>query len=337
MKRSRTILQLLLGILIALAALWLTYRSIDLAGLLDVLRNAHWAALALVLPPLALSYVFRTLRWQVLLSPIRRTSFGEAMPPLLVGFMVNSLLPARVGELVRALLLSRRIGISRASSLGTVFLARTFDGLTLTAMTLLAMASLWGLLDRGVRTGLVAASAGYIVVLLCAVALRKWKRRAADAFVWPFRKGGMGHLADRAERMMLSFADGLDTLSSWREVVQISLLSLGVWLSLALSVAPAFLALRLPMQWHYPVLVLILAAFGMLIPTPAGTGTVHATLRFVLPAVTVLTAAQAAALALVFHASQFIPIIVAGIIAAVREGVRPKDVVDQAEDLDRYT
>jgi uncharacterized protein (TIRG00374 family) len=327
LKRANTLVQLAIGASIALLALWLTYRNTDTTILLQVLSGARWELLLLVLPPLALSYVFRIVRWQVLLGPIRRTSFRDASSPLLAGFMINSVFPARIGELIRALLLSRRTGISRASSFGTVVLDRIFDGLTLTAMTLAAMASLWGLLDPGVRTGLIAASAGYIMVLLLAMALRRWRGRAAASIVWPLERIGARGVAARLEKLLLSFAEGLSTLQNWRETLQISLLSIGVWLSLAVSVAPAFWALRLPMDWHYPILVLILAAFGMLIPTPAGTGTVHATLRFVLPAVSVLTSPQAAALALVFHASQFIPIILVGVVIAISEGMRAEDVI----------
>lgn len=329
MKRTRTLIQLALGLSIAVLALWLTFRNTDRAGLLQVLGGARWEVLLLVLPPLALSYVFRIVRWQVLLGPIQRTSFRDASSPLLAGFMINSVFPARIGEVVRALLLSRRTGISKASSFGTVVLDRIFDGLTLTAMTLVSTASLWNLLDPGVRTGLIAASAGYVAVLLCAMALRKWKDRTAAALVWPLRRMGLRGPSDRLEQVLLSFSAGLATLQNWREVVQISLLSAGVWLSLAVSVAPAFWALRLHMEWHYPILVLILAAFGMLIPTPAGTGTVHATLRFVLPAVSVLSSAQSAALALVFHASQFIPIILVGMAASIHEGMRAEDVMNQ--------
>ncbi len=327
MSRSRLVLQLALGVAIAVAAMWLTYRSLDLDGLRSTLSGARWALLLLVLPPLALSYVFRIVRWRLLLAPLRPVPFAAAAPPLLAGFMVNSILPARVGEFVRALLLSRRTGVPRASSLATVVLARLFDGLTLTAMSLVAVFGLWDRLAVPVRTGLILAGAGYVLVLLFLVALRIWRARACALASMPFRLAGLARPAALLERALLSFADGLEILRSVRELLSVALMSLLVWFCLALSVAPAFMALSLGFEWFYPALVLILAAFGMLIPTPAGTGTVHAALAVVLPAVSSLSPAEAGALALVFHASQFLPIILAGLAAAIHEGLRPRDVV----------
>lgn len=328
MSRRRLLLQLAAGVAIAAAALWMTFRSLDLDGLAGVLQNVRWPLLLLVLPFLGLSYVFRTIQWQILLSPVRRVGFGCAVSPLLAGFMVNSVLPARLGEVARALLLSRRTGIPRASSLATVVLSRIFDGLTLTAMSLAALASLWDRLDPPVRTGLILAGAGYVLVLAFAVSMRVWRGKACSLSVAPLRLAGFHRAADRVEGVLLSFADGLAVLRSVRDLALVALLAILVWTCLALSAVPVFYALSLPFRWYYPALVLILAAFGMLVPTPAGTGTVHAALTAVLPAVTALTSPQAFGLALVFHATQFLPIIVAGLAAALREGLRPADVVD---------
>lgn len=328
MSRRKLVVQLAAGLAIAVTALWLTYRSLDLEGLSSVLARADWLLLLLALVPLALSYVFRIMQWRVLLSPLRKVSFAEAAPPLLAGFLVNSIFPARIGEVVRALLLSRRTGVPRASSLATVALSRVFDGLTLTAMSLIAVALLWERLDAPVRTGLILAGAGYVIVLFFVIALRIWRAKACALAVKPFRVLGFQSFAGRVEAALHSFADGLAVLRSFRDLISVSILSILIWSSLVVSVTPVFWALSLPLRWYYPALVLILAAFGMLVPTPAGTGTVHAALTAVLPAVTEFSTVQSGALALVFHASQFLPIIVVGLIVALHEGLKARDVVE---------
>ncbi len=329
--RNRLWRHLAVGLVIAAAALYLTYRKTDAAELGGILERTTWPLLLLVLVPLAMSYVFRIIRWRVLLSPVRRVSAEEATGPLLTGFMVNSLLPGRVGELARALLLSRRTGVSRASSFATVVLARLFDGLTLAAMTLLALAVLWSDLRGPIRTGLIGAAVLYLIVLAVLVALGRFRQRAVDVLTWPLRKLGLSGPASRLAGILASFVTGLEALRNLREVVVVSLLSLCVWLSLSLSVLPVFWAMHLQVEWYYPVLVLILAGLGMLIPTPAGTGTVHGALVLVLPQLTMIGEGTARVLALLFHTTQFLPIILVGIVAAVREGISVREVERIAE------
>ena len=175
------------------------------------------------------------------------------------------------------------------------------------------------------RAGLIAAGGLYLSILAAFVLLRLRRRSAMRLLLWPFRRAG-SHFRERLERALGSFADGLGVLQSGRELVQVIVASLGVWTLIVLSVTPVFYALRLPFLWYYPVLVIILAALGMLIPTPAGTGTIHAALAFALPVLTSLGTSESGLLALVFHLTQFLPIILVGIIAAVSEGVSTRDI-----------
>lgn len=73
------------------------------------------------------TFVLRSLRWQVLLVPLARLPFGKVRDALLIGYMVNLLLPARMGELARALTLWKTTGTSRRGALTSVALDRLMD------------------------------------------------------------------------------------------------------------------------------------------------------------------------------------------------------------------
>jgi uncharacterized protein (TIRG00374 family) len=322
------------GLLIAGVALYLTYRKTDPVALLQALREMQWPVLALVLPPLVLSYTFRILRWRKLLSPIGRISSRDAAGPLITGFFVNTLLPGRVGEILRALLLSRRTGISRASSFGTVVLARIFDGLTLAAMTLVVLAVFWGRLDGTTRLGLAAAGFMYIAVLAMLVSLRRFRERSARALAAPLRWVGLGSIARKAEKVFISFSEGLEILRDWRDTLKVSIYSILIWGTLTVSVIPVFWAMHMHMFWYYPVLILVLAGLGMLIPTPAGAGTVHGALVLVLPGLIGISLESTRVLALIFHTTQFLPVIIVGLVVAIREGVTASQVSRIAENED---
>jgi uncharacterized protein (TIRG00374 family) len=334
MRFTRTARHVAIGLFIAAIALFLTYSKIDTTEVSATLSESDWPLLLLVPLPLALSYIFRIVRWRILLTPMGKVSSRQAAGPLLAGFMINSLVPARAGEVVRALLLSRKTGISRSSSLATVVLARLFDGLTLTGMALVALTFLWSQIQPEVRAGLIAAGGLYLLVLAAFVLLRLRRRSAMRLLLWPFRRAGV-HFREKLERALDSFADGLAVLQSGRELLQVIIATIGVWSMIVLSVVPALYALRLPFLWYYPVLVIILAALGMLIPTPAGTGTIHAALVFALPVLTTLSSSESGLLALVFHLTQFLPVILVGIIAAVSEGVSTRDIEQVERDGER--
>ena len=316
-KHSR-LLKLSAGILIAALAIWLTVRKTDWNELGAVFQTAGWGYALAVIPALAASYLFRTYRWVTLLAPMGKVKKSTAAPPLITGFMLNSILPGRLGEFARAALLSRKTKIPFASSFATVVVARLFDGLALTGLALVVMAAMWSSLSPAVRGGLIAAGCGYITVLLVLVALRKWHERTVAVMVWPLKRFKLFKIASAAEKMLLDFSSGLDILKDPRELLRVSFFSVLVWLSLCASVIPVFMALGIQWEWYYPALVLVLAGFGMLIPTPAGTGTVHYALGVIFPAVTGLPEPEAKAMAIFFHATQFLPVIIAGL--AVSKG-----------------
>ena len=331
MLKARTWRNLTIGLVIAALALFLTFRKTDWPELFSAFSETSWLPLLAVLPFLALSYIIRIYRWKVLLGPVSRVSFNTATGPLVTGFMVNSLLPGRVGEILRALLLSRKTGIPRAASFATVVLARLFDGLTLSAMTLCVLGAMWNTLDSGIRTGFVAATAMYLVVLLVLIMLRVWREKVIGVITAPIRFFRFHGFAGKVDGILTSFADGLEVLRNRTEVLVVALLSLCIWACLVISVVPVFFSLGLQLRWYYPVLILVLAGFGMLIPTPAGTGTVHYALGVIFPAITGIESNSAKVLAIIFHATQFIPVIIVGLVSALREGVSTSTVEELSE------
>ena len=76
---------------------------------------------------IVLDVTLRALRWRGLLAPIARLRLPTVAASLLVGYLANNILPARLGELVRSHHLGDRTGVSRASILGTVVVERVVD------------------------------------------------------------------------------------------------------------------------------------------------------------------------------------------------------------------
>ncbi len=123
----RRLLLALAGIGLGGLFLWLAVRDVDGPALRAALAGLTWPALIL---PLALYWVGMTLRvarWAMLLAPLQRVAPSVLAEVLLVGYAVNNVLPARLGELFRADYAKRRCGLGRTVALGSIIVERLFD------------------------------------------------------------------------------------------------------------------------------------------------------------------------------------------------------------------
>jgi uncharacterized protein (TIRG00374 family) len=166
--RSGTVLRAVVGAAISIVALWLVLRSVDLAKTAEVLARADLRWIGLAATFLSTDLALRALRWQRLLRPIAKVRYPPMLGYLLVGYLANNVLPARLGELVRSHYLGDREGISRASALGTVVVERVVD---LVAVVAIASVALLVLSVRGVVASAVLVGAGVAGLFLVILAL----------------------------------------------------------------------------------------------------------------------------------------------------------------------
>jgi uncharacterized membrane protein YbhN (UPF0104 family) len=279
-----------IGIVISVASLAFVLGGVDLARTAQILGTAApaWVILSVVLQG---SDVFlRAVRWQRLVAPIRSVRLLPMLAYLLVGYLANNILPARLGELVRSHYLGDREGISRASALGTVVVERVVDTAVVVSIGALAI---FVLHIRG-----TVASAVLIGVAVTAFAERR--PRVAEA-------GRRLH-------------DGLTVARRPRTVAEAILLSLAAWGASLLAVAAAGQALGIELTIGAAALLSAGVALATAIPSgPGYLGT------FELAGKTIgmslgLSGDEALALALLVHVSILVLTSSGGAIAFLRLG-----------------
>lgn len=99
----------------------------ELAQLGDAFRNANYAILPLFLGLLALFYWLKAYRWRLLLLPMGDFPTRKLIPSMMIGFGVNNVVPAHLGEFARIGAFWRESKVSFSSVLSTVALERLFD------------------------------------------------------------------------------------------------------------------------------------------------------------------------------------------------------------------
>lgn len=161
-------LRALVGIGISVVALVIAVRGVDLARTADVLRSASPGWIALMLGFSVLDISLRGARWQRLIAPIQRIAYPRMLGYLLIGYLANNVLPARLGELVRSHYLGDREGISRTTALGTVVVERVIDT---TAVVLIAAAAILLLQVKGVAPNVVLVGLAVSALLVAGLAV----------------------------------------------------------------------------------------------------------------------------------------------------------------------
>lgn len=295
--------------------LWLFLRGADLHRVLEVARAADplWLLAALGLE--LLSVPLRTYRWGLLLRPSagRPIHFGSLLKAFVVSFSISGLVPGRVGEVAKPLLLARWEGLSFAAVSGTALLDRALD--------LFALILLWSAFVLFGEEGVAAEAAGTLrafnhvsyglLALLVPVGLFLWwlapRRRILDRWVSRHPRLQAYPLTRRGLALLFQFAAGLDSFRRKRTILYLTVLSLGAWALIAGSVWAIFRALGLNLPWGASVVALMAISLGAAVPTPGGIGGVHKVLALALSAFYAVGADSTVAAGLVVHALLFFP------------------------------
>lgn len=143
MSKKLTI-SLILGVMISALTLYLAFRNVPADQLLKYLGTIDYLWILPTVAILALTFLIRALRWKIILKEICEISFWQAFHPTMIGFMMNCVLPGRVGELARPVLLKQKRGIPITTGLSTVAAERIFDLFSLIILFILVFPNVAG-------------------------------------------------------------------------------------------------------------------------------------------------------------------------------------------------
>jgi len=135
-------IKLALGVAVSLVCTILIVRGLNWQESARAVASVDPWLLLISAPVLASGLVFKAVRWRALFHPRRDISTWRLFDAANIGFLVNNLLPARVGELVRPYVLSETGGPPYAWGLSTVVVERTLDVVTVVVVALAVIAFL---------------------------------------------------------------------------------------------------------------------------------------------------------------------------------------------------
>lgn len=130
-RRRSPVVYWAVSLAVACALLYYSLRGIDWQQVSMVVRRAQRVYVALTFATMSLNLFIRSLRWRILLSaevsvPIMPTFWATS-----AGYLGNNVLPARAGEVIRTVIISRQSGMSQAFVLTTALFERVVDAIAL--------------------------------------------------------------------------------------------------------------------------------------------------------------------------------------------------------------
>ncbi|HZU05322.1 MAG TPA: lysylphosphatidylglycerol synthase transmembrane domain-containing protein [Chloroflexota bacterium] len=306
-----------LGVAVSLLCLYLLFRALDPAALGTALRQVNPLY---ILPALAIYFGgvwLRAWRWRLLLRPAlpaelrAQVRSGHLFRVLIIGFTVNNLLPARLGELARAYLLWRSNRVEPGATLATIVLERVLDGLTLCAFA--GFTALLVPFPAQLQRAAWATAAVFLVAVLGLVVF----------FLWPAPFLGLARrllrllpprFAQLGEHLLLTFVEGLAVLRQGRALAGVLALSVLAWLAEATMYLVIMFGFPFPARPAAALLGAAAANIGTMIPSSPGyVGTFDLPLQIVLTEVFGVALAPATSYTLVLHAALVVPVVLLGV------------------------
>jgi len=259
----KNIWRILPGILVSLVALGVLFSLIDWQVFVVALTRANYRYLLLALPIYIVSYMVRSRGWYILLmeeAPYKLVYLTEQ-----AGYLMNNVLPFRLGELGRAALLGRHgLGFWRVFS--TIIVERAFDmiiaaGLLLGSLALVV--DVPGAQQVGIIVGLIVLAGMYALYLLARYQERvlTWFERLGKR--WP-------RLIELGRERLTSFLIGLTPLTDFRRFVRVLLWIGASWGMAILSHYLIMLAFISEATLLWMVFAISVAMIGVALPSSPG-------------------------------------------------------------------
>ncbi len=311
LRNPRTIVSIVLPlfVLLLLAAALPGFQLDKLPG---YIRNANpWWLLAAI----AIYYIgfpIRGWRWAILVRGVGYPlKVKDATEMVLISWLVNCVVPAKLGDVYRGYLLRINTGVELSKTFGTIFIERIFD---LIAIVVLGLAAgFWSFRGKLDPTVQLIFAVGLVVVIVLVVGLlvvRNFGRRILTRLPVPHR---IVALYDQ-------FEVGLFSVDR-KSLAPIAVATVLIWTTEALRLyfvieAMGFSDTTIGISGAF--FVALIASLMTAVPfTPAGVGLVEGAMVFVLHSVYGVAQTEALAISLVDRAISVLSVIVVGSIAYV--------------------
>jgi len=315
----------LLGLIVSLAAIYFIASQVNLNQLKDAVVGAHYIYVLPTVVFLLLGLVTRALRWQVLLSgdlPLQRT-----LSIMNVAYLVNGVLPLRIGEVARIYLATRATPpVPAMKTASTIIVERLLDLLGVVLMVVLALVLADATIPDLIRTSAVFSGVLAVVGFVVLVVLARQRTFARDLLARGLRRLGRRGEAPLAGRMTTwfeHFLDGLQPLTESRALLMALAWTVASWGFSAIAGYILMFTFYTQASWAATLLYIAAAAFAIAVPAvPGNLGPYEGSIYLAISALGYANpAGTAVAFAVLVHGLNLAVHASTGVIGFIQEGI----------------
>lgn len=316
MTAIRPAVKFLLSLLVAAACLWLAARQVQLAELRTALAAFdHWYVIPLVAISLAIQ-VFRALRWKIELKPLRDVPFSLTWEVVAVAYMMINVLPFRLGEPVRPLLMSWKSGLPVPAIVGNWVFEKMMDSAALVLFVHLALIS--NDLPEWAHKASEASLLAFAVLAAIVVGFWRW---GEGFFSSTLGRVLPAHASAWTLRVLSSARAGLSILPDSRQVATVFTVTIALWSLPVLSSFVLMLGFGFDLPFAAALVVFVAIGVGTALPAPPGMVGVFQIASVVALGLFGIPKAEALAYGILLNAVQFLTLVAQGLVALPLLGV----------------
>ena len=315
---------MLIGVAVSALFLWMAARNVEWSRLVDELGRVRAVPFAIGAVLALGALIANAYRWRLLLGETARVTVADAFDFMAIGYISGLVMPQRLGDIVKVVMLARRGGASRTSVLGTVVVERLTD-----IIMLLVLAAIFVLT---VRLSVLLQMSLIVVALAAAatVLVIRYHRTLSPPLFSLARKVAPGRIIDVVEAQVEKLAAGLEVARDGRGFATAMLLAALAWVLSGISMGAYVSAFNLPVSWYAGFLVILLTNLGGILPSSPGSIGVYHYMTILALGTWSVDQTSAMSFAIVTHAMTMLLIMVTGFWALTRQGLSLRSVRDGA-------
>lgn len=264
-----------------------------------------------------LSIVLRSVRWQLMINSKNAIAIIPVFKSLAIGYMINNLLPAKVGEIARMEYLKRHHGIGRSFLLGTIFLERLLD------ISMVLISLLISVVFSETIRGIIQHKQWLFIAIILSISLFVFLMMTGRGVRW-LVKITPEKFKIKLHSIATSFSESMHFIKNKKQLTGVVLLSASIWFLTLATTYSILVGLNTYLPFYAYFFIITAGVFGLVIPsTSGGIGVYHAiaTGSLVLFGV---PSALAMSYAIIAHAFDFFPGILTGGAVALFDSVKTK-------------